>query len=290
MGDVKDVDPAAKRVILADGAVFPYDYLIVGAGSQTSYYGHDEWQEWAPGLKSIAEATNIRHKILYAFEAAERIDDEPELHREWLTFVIVGAGATGVELAGAIAEIARQTLKDDFRSIHPEEARIVLIDGGPRLLGSFPEVLSKKAERGLAKRGVQVRTGVMVKQVDRTYHRERLLAGAAAVSHRDLGWRHHGIALGHILAERTGAKTDRGGRIEVGPYLATCSRRSSYFQTGSFTPCTSADIPAMPQPFCPAMRGRLMWSGVTLTYLFAGAVLAAKLLSVRTHEQSLEAM
>ena len=110
MGEVRDVDPAAKRLMLADGAIFPYDFLIVAAGSQTSYYGHDGCQEWAPGLKSIEEATNIRHKMLYAFEAAERVHDAA-IRREWLNFVIVGAGATGVELAGAIAEIARQTLR-----------------------------------------------------------------------------------------------------------------------------------------------------------------------------------
>src|SRR6201997_339970 len=118
LGDVEDIDPVAKRVSLADGESFEYDSLIVAAGSQTSYYGHDEWQNWAPGLKSVEEATILRHKILYAFEVAERIPD-PVQRRAWLTFTIVGAGPTGVELAGAIAEIARQTLKHDFRSIHP---------------------------------------------------------------------------------------------------------------------------------------------------------------------------
>src|SRR6266705_76177 len=140
LGEVVDLDPVTKRVILADGASIEYDSLIVAAGSQTFDYGHDAWREWATGMKSIEEATNIRHKILYAFEVAERLSD-PVQRRAWLTFVIVGAGATGVELAGAIAEIARQTLKNDFRSIHPEEAEIILLDGAPRVLMTFPEDL-----------------------------------------------------------------------------------------------------------------------------------------------------
>jgi NADH dehydrogenase len=132
LGTVVDIDPDSKRVFLADGEILPYDSLVLAAGSETTYYGHNEWQEWAPGLKSIEEATAIRHKILYAFEIAERISD-PAQRRAWLTFVIVGAGATGVEVSGAIAEIARQTLKNDFRSIHPAEAQIILLDGAPRV-------------------------------------------------------------------------------------------------------------------------------------------------------------
>jgi NADH dehydrogenase len=165
MGDVVDLDPVAKRVVFADGAAFEYDSLIVAAGSQTSYDGHDVWREWAPGMKSLEEATNIRHKILYAFEVAERLTD-PVRRRAWLRFVIVGAGATGVELAGAIGEIARQTLKNDFRSIRPQEAEIVLLDGAPRVLMTFPEDLAQKAAGSLAKLGVLVKTGVMVKDID----------------------------------------------------------------------------------------------------------------------------
>src|SRR5260221_5295170 len=166
LGTVVDVDPESKHVTLQDGAVLQYDSLMVATGSQTSYFGHNEWQEWAPGLKSIEEATTIRHKILYAFEVAERISD-PAQRRAWLTFVIVGAGPTGVELAGAIAEIARQTLKNDFRSIHPADAQIILLDGAPRLLMTFPEDLAQKAERSLAKLGVQTKMSTMVHDVDR---------------------------------------------------------------------------------------------------------------------------
>src|SRR5213593_1070517 len=165
MGDVIDIDPAGKRVVLADGAAFEYDSLIVAAGSETSYYGHDVWRAWAPGMKSIEEATNIRHKILYAFEAAERLADPAE-RRAWLRFVIVGAGATGVELAGAIGEIARRTLKNDFRSIRPKDAEIILLDGAPRMLMTFPEDLSQKAAKSLARLGVQVKTDAMVKDID----------------------------------------------------------------------------------------------------------------------------
>src|SRR6266478_2918122 len=166
LGDVLDIDPVSKQVRLADGATFDYDSLIVAAGSQTSYYGHDVWSQWAPGLKSIEEATTLRHKILYAFEVAERLSD-PAQRRAWLTFVIVGAGPTGVELAGAIGEIARQTLRHDFRAIHPEEARILLLDGLPRVLMPFPEDLAQKAHRSLERLGVEIRTGTMVKDVDR---------------------------------------------------------------------------------------------------------------------------
>src|SRR5690348_16869951 len=119
LGEAVDVDPEARRVILRDGDSYPYDSLIVATGSQTSYYGNDSWRQWAPSLKSVEEATAIRHKILYAFERAERAATEEEA-RAWLTFVIVGAGATGLELSGALAEIAQETLRHDFRKIRPQ--------------------------------------------------------------------------------------------------------------------------------------------------------------------------
>src|SRR5258706_8747948 len=148
LGQMVDLDPEGKRVLLADGASLEYDSLVIAIGSQTSYFGHDAWKEWAPGLKSIDEAVTVRHKILYAFEVAERISD-PVLRQAWLTFVIVGAGPTGVELAGAIGEISRQTLKHDFRSIRPEEARIILLDGLPRILMPFPDDLAPQAQPAL---------------------------------------------------------------------------------------------------------------------------------------------
>ena len=220
LGDVLDIDPVSKHVLLADGASFGYDSLIVAAGSQTSYYGNDVWQQWAPGLKSVEEAINIRHKILYAFEVAERLSDPAE-RRAWLTFVIVGAGPTGVELAGAIGEIARETLKNDFRSICPEDARIILLDGGPRLLASFPEDLSRKAEQSLAKLGVEARMNAMVKEVDRDRVCLQTNGVTEWLSSRTVIWA-GGVTvtpLGKTLANRTRAETDRGGRIKVGADL-----------------------------------------------------------------------
>ena len=220
LGSVEDVDADSKRVYLADGAVLPYDSLILATGSQTSYFGHNEWQEWAPGLKSVEEATTIRHKILYAFEVAERIID-PVQRRAWLTFVIVGAGPTGVELAGAIAEIARQTLKNDFRSINPEEAQIILLNRAPRVLMPFPEDLAGTATRFLVKLGVTVKCGAMVVDVNKDGLTIEVANHPEYISARTVIWA-GGITaspLGQILASRTKAETDKGGRVKVRPDL-----------------------------------------------------------------------
>jgi NADH:quinone reductase (non-electrogenic) len=220
LGTVTDVDADSKRVFLADGTIVPYDSLIVAAGSQTSYFGHNEWEEWAPGLKSIEEATTIRHKILYAFEVAERISD-PVQRKTWLTFVIVGAGPTGVELAGAIAEIARQTLKNDFRSIHPEEAQIILLDAAPRVLMPFPEDLAEKASRTLTRLGVLVKCGAMVKRVDENGLTVESSGQTEPIATKTVIWA-GGITaspLGKMLASRTKAEIDKGGRVKVKPDL-----------------------------------------------------------------------
>jgi NADH dehydrogenase len=221
LGEAVDVDPHAKKVLLKDGATFEYDSLIVATGTQTSYYGHDSWREWAPSLKSVEEATAIRHKLLYAFERAERATT-PEDARAWLTFIIVGAGATGMELAGALAEIAQETLRHDFRKINPRDARIILMEGAPRVLGAFPEDLSAKAEKLVARLGVEVVKGVMVTNIDSvgvTYQRgdstEKL--GAKTVL-----WAGGVTAtpFGRKIAERTSSETDRSGRIKVNPDLS----------------------------------------------------------------------
>jgi len=220
LGDVVDIDPVAKSVLLADGANFEYDSLIVAAGSQTSYYGHSEWQKWAPGLKSVDEATILRHKILYAFEVAERLDD-PAQRRAWLTFTIVGAGPTGVELAGAIAEISRQTLRHDFRSIDPEDAQIILLDASPRVLMTFPEDLAHKAVRSLAKLGVQTKMGALVHELTRDGISYQANGSTQALATKTVIWA-GGVTvspLAKMLAQRTGAETDRGGRIKVAPDL-----------------------------------------------------------------------
>jgi NADH dehydrogenase len=207
-------------VLLADGASLEYDPLIVAAGSQSSYYGHDEWQKWAPGLKSVEEATTLRHKILYAFEVAERMPD-PAQRRAWLTFTIVGAGPTGVELAGAIGEIARQTLRHDFRSIDPEDAQIILLDASPRVLMAFPEDLAHKAVLSLAKLGVKTKMGASVHEVTRDGINYQANGSPQILTTKTVIWA-GGVTvspLARTLAQRTGAETDRGGRIKVGPDL-----------------------------------------------------------------------
>ncbi len=220
LGEAADIDPDSKRVTLQDCCVLEYDFLIVATGSQTSYYGNDSWRPMAPSLKTVEEATAIRHKLFYAFERAERAQTEEEA-RDWLTFVIVGAGATGMELAGALAEIANQTLRHDFRRINPRDARIILMEGGSRVLTAFPEKLSEKAEKLVTRLGVEVEKGVMVTSVDEngvTYKKgdttERLNA-------KTVLWA-GGVTtntFGRTLAARTKAETDRNGRIKVTPQL-----------------------------------------------------------------------
>ena len=255
LGTVVDVDPDSKHVTLADGTVVPYDSLIIAAGSETSHFGHNEWQEWAPGLKSIEEATAIRHKILYAFEVAERMPD-PEQRRAWLTFVIIGGGATGVELSGAIAEIAHQTLKNDFRSINPEEAQIILLDGGPRVLMPFPEGLSKKANRSLAKLGVQVRCGTMVKHLDEEGVTTESDARTNFIAAKTVVWA-GGITaspLGKILASRAKAETDNEGKVKVKPDL-TISNYPDIYVIGDLASSTDKNGKSLPGLAQVAMQG-----------------------------------
>jgi NADH dehydrogenase len=255
LGEATDVDPEAKRVILRDGAAFEYDSLIVATGSQTSYYGNDSWREWAPSLKSVEEATAIRHKILYAFERAERADTEEEA-RAWLTFVIVGAGATGLELSGALAEIATETLRHDFRKINPREARIILMEGAARVLGSFPEDLSEKADKLVTHLGVEVIKGVMVTNINAegvTFKRGDAVERLAA---RTVLWAGGVTAtpFGRKLAESTKAETDRSGRIKVKPDLAI-PNYPDIFIIGDLACSIEKDGKAMPGVAQVAMQG-----------------------------------
>src|SRR3982075_3562347 len=159
--NVNGVDAAGKRVLLDDGDALPYDTLILATGARHAYFGHDEWEPFAPGLKTLEDATTVRRRILVAFERAER-ESDPERRAALLTFVIVGAGPTGVELAGTIAELAQDTLPPDFRNIDTHNARVILIEAGPRVLAGFPDDLSAYAQRSLESIGVEVVLGKAV--------------------------------------------------------------------------------------------------------------------------------
>jgi NADH:ubiquinone reductase (H+-translocating) len=215
LGEALDLDVEGRRVVLDIGSV-EYDTLIVATGSRNFYFGNDAWEECAPGLKTIEEATQIRHKILYAFEAAER-ESDPDKHRQWLTFVVVGAGPTGVELAGALGEIAHDTLKDDFRNIRPEEARILLLDASPHVLPAFPPDLSQAAERSLLRIGVRCRNSVKVTGVDDHGVTLESAGGSERIESRTVIWAAgvHASPFGEVLAKRAGAKLDRSGHVTV---------------------------------------------------------------------------
>ncbi len=164
LGIVESIDPVRRRVVLTDGADSTYDYLIVATGAQHSYFGHDDWERLAPGLKSLEDAVTIRERVLLAFEKAER-EPDPVRRQALLTFVVIGGGPTGVEMAGAVAELRRYALRRDFRRIDPRDATVLLLEGGTRLLPSYPPSLSDKAKQELRRLGVEVRTETMVTNV-----------------------------------------------------------------------------------------------------------------------------
>ena len=255
LGEAAEIDPDAKRVTLRDGACFDYDTLVVATGSKTSYYGNEEWRQSAPSLKTIEEATAIRHKILYAFEWAERSATEAEA-REWLTFVIVGAGATGLELAGALAEIANETLKHDFRRINPTEARIILMEGGNRVLASYPPDLSEKAEILVKRLGVEMMKGVMATDVDTTGVTYKRGDKTEKLKARTVLWAGGVMAttFGRTLAERTKAETDRSGRIKVRPDL-TVPNYPDIFVLGDLAAAEAKDGKPLPGVAQVAIQG-----------------------------------
>jgi NADH:quinone reductase (non-electrogenic) len=214
---VTGVDPAGKRVLLGERRL-DYDYLILATGISYNYFGHDDWKEYAPSLTSVGDADRIRGKILEVFEAAERMAAEGEADaatiQEWLTFVLVGAGPTGVEMAGAIAELSRDALVGDFRHIDPRSTRIILFEAGPRILSAFPEDLAEKSRRRLERIGVEVRTGAAVEQVDA----EGVVVGGQRLRCRTVLW-----AAGVIASPAgrwLGAEVDRAGRVKVNPDLS----------------------------------------------------------------------
>ncbi len=215
MAEVTGIDVPGRRVILTDGELL-YDTLVLAAGARHHYFGHSEWERIAPGLKTIEDATEIRGRILRAFEFAER-ELDPARRRAWLTFVVVGGGPTGVELAGALGEIANDTLRNDFRSINPKEANILLLEGAPRILGGFPEKLSDAAERSLIRLGVRTRVNAKVTEVDEHGVLVSIDARTDRIESNTVLWA-AGVAaspLGKMVADQAGAQVDRAGRILV---------------------------------------------------------------------------
>lgn len=213
LGEVRDISPGEKTVTLDDGDVLRFDWLLLAAGATHAYFGHDDWAPHAPGLKTLDDALDLRRKLLLAFERAEA-ETDPAARAAWLNFAIVGGGPTGVELAGTLAEIARHTLKNEFRNIDPSEARVRLIEAGPRVLSSFPEDLSEKARRQLRKLGVEVVTGTPVAEINA----EGYQLGDAFVRARTVVWA-AGVAASP-LARSLGVPLDRAGRVLVHPDLS----------------------------------------------------------------------
>lgn len=216
LGEAVGVDPDRRQVLMADGGPIAYDTLVVATGARHSYFGHDDWAPFAPGLKSIDDATEIRRRILIAFEAAER-EADPERREAWMTFVIVGGGPTGVELAGALGEIANDTLKNDFRSIDPREARIILVEALERILPPYPTDRSASAQRQLERLGVTVRTGTRVVDIADGVVRVASASAEETIPARTVLWAAGVLASSFVLAvaKALGAETDKAGRILV---------------------------------------------------------------------------
>jgi len=237
LGEATAVEAEGMRVRLEDGEL-AYDYLVIATGATHSYFGHPEWERHAPGLKTIEDALEIRRRVLLAFEAAER-ETDPERRRGWLTFAVIGAGPTGVELAGALSEIARQTMVRDFRRIRPQSARVVLIEGRDRVLPPYPPELSEKARRQLAELGVEVMTGALVTDIDG----REVRVGDQVLSTRTVLW---GAGVeASPLARSLGAPLDRAGRVLVEPDLTVPGHREVFVigdlaavrqEDGSFVP------------------------------------------------------
>jgi len=251
LGQVVDFDLAGQRVVLRDGEL-NYDTLVVAAGATHSYFGHPEWEQFAPGLKTIEDATSMRRKILRAFETAERLCDLDVNHRRdeinaCLTFVIVGGGPTGVEMAGAIAELAHETLRREFRAIDPTQTRILLVEAGDRILPPFAQTLSAQARAALQRLKVEVRCGTLVVGIE---------PGAVVLQHAGETERieAHTVLwsagvqaspLAKLLAEQTGAELDRGGRVAVMADL-TISGHPEVIVIGDMAHCAGADGKPLP--------------------------------------------
>jgi NADH dehydrogenase len=221
--EVVDIDAAGRAVVLDDAQRLPYDHLVVAAGATHSYFGHDDWAQHAHGLKTLADAFNIRARVVGAFETAERLPDaEAAARTAWLTFVVVGGGPTGVEMAGTFAELARHTLAGEFRRIDSRDAKVVLLEGGERILPAMVPKLSQRAREQIERLGVDVRTGSKVTQIDADGVVYETAAGAQRLPARTVVWA-AGVAaspLGKALAASAGAQLDRAGRVVVEPDLS----------------------------------------------------------------------
>jgi NADH:quinone reductase (non-electrogenic) len=231
LGNVTGVDSGRNEVI-AEGERVPFDYLIVATGAQQSYFGHDDWAPNAPGLKGIDDAISLRRRVLLAFERAE-IESDPDERRRLLNFAVVGGGATGVELVGAIAELAKHALASEFRTIDPRSARIVLVEAGPRILSQFDEKLSQSAQRALERLGAEVRVGTEVTGCDEL----GISMGSDRIESRTVIWA-AGVEASPA-GSWLGAETDRAGRIKVGPDLSLAGK-PHMFAVGDTAACVDA--------------------------------------------------
>ncbi len=250
LGEAVHIDAANRRVILSDGAL-DYNTLIVATGATHSYFGHDDWEQFAPGLKNLDDATAMRGRILLAFEAAER-ERDPEKLRAWMTFVIVGAGPTGAELAGALGEIAHDTLRHDFRAIDPTQTHIILVEGTDRALPSYPPKLSEAARKMLVRLGVTVRTGAMVTDIRADGVTIRCGDHDEIIPTRTVLWAAGVLAspLGVILSQEAGAKLDRANRVIVEPDMSIAGH-PEIFVIGDLSNCshqTGQPLPGVAQP------------------------------------------
>lgn len=212
LGEVSGVDKGTQRVMMRDGASLRYDYLVLATGARHSYFGKDEWADFAPGMKRIEDAIGVRAKLLKAFEAAENTDD-PVARDALLSFVIVGGGPTGVELAGALAELAHKGMEDEFRRIDPKKAKIFLVEAGPRLLAAFPEALSAYTKTALEKLGVTVLVGGRVETIDAS----GVVISGQRIAAANVFWA-AGVQASPA-AQWMGGEADRAGRLKVGKDL-----------------------------------------------------------------------
>lgn len=250
LATASEIDVAARRVVLDDGELF-YDYLIVATGATHSYFGRDDWATAAPGLKTVEDALEIRRRIFLAYEAAER-ESDPAAQREWLTFAVVGAGPTGVELAGALGEIGLQTLAHDFRTIDPTEVRVVLFEGRDRILGTYPPKLSTAGQQALEKRHVEVRLNTRVTAIDARGVTVSANGREEHIGARTVLWA-AGVA-GSPLAATLGAKRDPSGRVEVLPDLSIPDH-AEVFVIGDLAKMVMADGSQVPGVAQGAIQG-----------------------------------